>query len=666
MIINKYLNIQLLALVAIIFFPTIVQADNNIKFLDKKIINKLTTSVYEIVVSKIESSKIEYARELPFNRLSFKERNERYHSIGTAFFINDKELMSAAHVFELEDFSLYYHDVYIRDPEGNVFKINRVNEYSSIRDIIIFELEDYPTVISPLKFSNNAEIGDTVFSVGNAQGEGISFRAGQVASFTVEPEYGKWKDIRFTSPASPGNSGGPLVDVNGDVIGLIVKKNSSENHNVAIPISEVENLTGKADFFLRNLTLYLSDEQNNITRDWEQSYDLPETVVNLSESSQNSLNDFYVELGKDLNEKFKDTYFPRGKRFRAYLRNQQFIRQFGVLKSDADFKEWSLNNHSTRTISLQNDQKIIISGSDISSFHVIIEKPVDISLSKFITDPKLVMDNMLKGVAVSREIGVEKIRVLSLGEPEDIQTWEDKLGRKWTSALWFLPFLDAYMYSHCLAYPKGAICNVDLKENEELYKGYLELVKQDYDEIAIGYEGDVADWVEYFSLDKEYLPKILRNSEMKLNDGTFEFNLEDYKLVLQNDEINSESNIHLHFGYSNYDLLAEDLLLFEIFPNKGVKSHYRIQKYYSPSEFSDDEYKTSWNDLNNLSEDYSGKLVKKNGEYTVQKVITETKTESIKNLESIYVIRCIHNTSRENIESNCDRFAEGVTFPQTI
>ncbi|MFK5892693.1 MAG: hypothetical protein QM504_05690 [Pseudomonadota bacterium] len=50
---------------------------------------------------------MKYARELPFEKLSYKERNEKYHSIGTAFFINSKELMSAAHVFGLENFSLY-------------------------------------------------------------------------------------------------------------------------------------------------------------------------------------------------------------------------------------------------------------------------------------------------------------------------------------------------------------------------------------------------------------------------------------------------------------------------------------------------------------------------------------------------------------------------------
>ena len=197
-------------------------ADNNIRFLDKQVIKSLRFSVFEIVAPKIESTKITYARELPFHKLSFKERNEKFFSIGTAFFINDKELITAAHVLHLEYFSLL-NDFHIRDSNGHTYKIAQIKKFSSIRDMAVFDLETYPEHIIGLEVAKEVEIGDTVFSVGNAQGEGISFRAGQVASFTQEPEYGKWKDIRFTSPASPGNSGGPLLDINGEIVGLIIK-----------------------------------------------------------------------------------------------------------------------------------------------------------------------------------------------------------------------------------------------------------------------------------------------------------------------------------------------------------------------------------------------------------------------------------------------------------
>jgi len=121
-----------------------------------------------------------------------------------------------------------------------------------------------------------------------------------------------------------------------------------------------------------------------------------------------------------------------------------------------------------------------------------------------------------------------------------------------------------------------------MKNNNELYYGYLNNVKESNNEIAIGYEGKVVDWLEYFSLDKKFLPTTFESSEMVLNDGVLEFKLLNYSMKLGSSKINDQSNIHLHFGYSNTDILAEDLLLFEIFPSNGVKVHYSVKKYHSP------------------------------------------------------------------------------------
>ena len=70
-------------------------AGNNIEFLDKELIQELNHGIYEIVTPKLEDDKITYARKLPFEKLGYVERNEKYYSIGTAFFINKKELMTA-------------------------------------------------------------------------------------------------------------------------------------------------------------------------------------------------------------------------------------------------------------------------------------------------------------------------------------------------------------------------------------------------------------------------------------------------------------------------------------------------------------------------------------------------------------------------------------------
>lgn len=656
---------RFLILSLLLLCPLIAGAENNITFLNKQVINSLRFSVYEIVVPKLESKKIKYARELPFHKLSFKERNEKYFSIGTAFFINDKELMTAAHVLNLEYFSLLK-DFYIRDSNGHTYKIGQIKKFSSIRDMIIFELENYPENILGLDVSQDVEIGDTVFSVGNAQGEGISFRAGQVASFTSEPEFGKWKDIRFTSPASPGNSGGPLLDVDGKVVGLIIKKNENENYNVAVPMTEISNLKDTAEFYIRNISTNLNGSQNTYSMDWLEQFKLPDTIQSLASKAQNSLNSFYEKVSSGAYKKYEDDYFPKGKRFRAYLRNQIYIRHFGVLKSDADFNTWSLNSYSTKSIPITEDQKITLSKSDLSTFHVIIEKPNDLTLEAFLSSPKWVMDNLLKALPLTRNFDVEKIRLVSLGDPESTEIWEDKLGRRWISSLWYRPHNDSFVYSHCLAYPKGVICNIDIKKTWHLRSGYLSLMKENLNEVAVGYEGGLYDWIEYLSLGEQYLPAAFNKSRISLNDESLQIELKNFRMDLKSIKINEKTSLHFHFGYSNKNLLEEELLLFELFPQKGVDAHFRIQKFYSPSKFSSDKYKSQWDEISNRSGDFSATVVINTRHQTIRKVIPEGKEEFISQegdkIKREFVIGCYHKLSEENALAKCEKFIDSVSF----
>lgn len=657
---SKYLYLCIL-----ILLPTLGSAENNIKFLDKEIIKNIKYSIYEVVIPKVESEKIIYAKELPFEKLSYRDRTEKYYSIGTAFFLNDKELMTAAHVLNLEYFTLLK-KFSIRDSEGNVYEIDKINKFSSHRDMTIFELKTYPSKSIPLEISENVEIGDSVFSVGNAQGEGISFRAGQVASFTAEPAYGMWKNIRFTSPASPGNSGGPLLDLQGKVLGVIIQKNASENYNVAVPISEIKKLGNKAAFLKRNISMTLNDNQNSFSMDWSENFLLPDSLANLSKKAQKSFNAFYEKISLGVYKKFETEYFPKGKRFRAYLRNQIYIKNFGELNSDANFSSWTLDSSYTKKISITENQTISFGKSFISTLHVIIDKPKNVSLSEFVKSPKMVMDNMLIAVPLSRDMKIEKIRLKSLGEPEKTEIWKDKLGRNWISSLWHLPHNNSFVYSHCLPFPSGVICNVDIKDAWVLNAGYLSLLKENLNEIAIGYEGSLNNWIEYISLSDTYLPLIFKDNAISLNEQTLDITMNDFSFSTNSEEFGDKTHLHMHYGYANNYLMAEDLLLFEIFPKKGVNAHYRVQKYFSPSAFSSDKYKSKWDDVSNTSGNYTGKLIKTNSNKMILNVISSAKRDlALLNDETIkreMILGCFYEFSEQNALKKCDNFLNSVKF----
>ncbi len=665
---NRFFTFLILICSACLFVfcsPENVRSDNNIEFLGKNLIKSLNSGIYEIVKPKSENNQIQYARELPFDKLSFKERNEKYYSIGTAFFINKKELMTAAHVFQLEYFSLLQ-DFYIRDPQGKVYPVNMIKKYSNLRDMVVFDLKKYPDKITPLKLGKNAEIGDTVFSVGNAQGEGLAYRAGQIASFTPEKEYGKWKDIRFSSPASPGNSGGPLLDLKGNVLGIIVKKNQSENYNIAVPINESDNLTGKAEFHIRNVLAGIYGVNDTLTRDWIFGIQLPLSVKNLAEHAQDSFNAHITKLSNDLSEKVKLKNYPKGERFRDFLRDQPIKKGLGLLIPGQDFKTWNINGWYGEKIPITASQNVYKARGVFNALNVIIEKPAEMSLKKFINSPKIVMDNLLKAVPFLRHVGREKIPITSFGAPDQTKIIKDKMGRKWTTATWNLPHDDMFVYCSFLPYPKGVICLLDSRMSSSRKYGYFNAIQDALNEIITGYIGNIEDWQEYFNLEKKYLPDYFQKASLDFKNHNLNLKLKDFSLDFTNKKIKKNSSIHLHMGYSNKDLLAEDLLLFELYPVKGGNAHYRIQAFFEPSPLSSDKYKSKWNDIINATGDFSGKLINKGNKLIIKKPVKATKTNFVsikgKKITKVFAVGAYYKTTDKKPVRDSKKFFKSIHF----
>ncbi len=638
---------------------------NNIAFLDKTLIKELNSGIYEVVTPKLESDRITYARKLPFDQLDYAERNEKFYSIGTAFFINDRELMTAAHVLPLMYFSLFDR-YFIRDSNGKTYQLNMIRKYSTIRDMAVFDLKQYPDTVIPLTLNGEVEIGDTVFSVGNAQGEGIAYRAGQVASFTPEREYGKWKDIRFTSPASPGNSGGPLLNLQGKVVGVIVKKNQSENYNIAVPIKEFYSLGDQAVFHLRNVRAGIYGVDDTLTRDWSFSAQLPATVPQLSSSAQESLNRHFVTLSEELDARVKDRGFPEGERFRDYLRKQSIVSGLAPLVPGKDFKKWNVNGWLGEKIPISADQNVYKTRGIFTDLQILAEKPKDMSLKDFLDSPRAVMDAILQAVSLFRQVGTEKVGLTSLGEPEKTEILQDKLGRQWISSLWNIPFDNTFVYSACLPYPKGALCLFDKKYNWSRKYGYFETIHKGYNEFAVGYQGKVQDWEEYFNLGNKYLPKVLRGCTIKGGKGRLDVSLPEFSIHFKNDGIHKDSAVHLHMGYSNTDLLAEDIIRFEIFPVQGGRANYLVQKYFEPGLYGQASYKVRWKDILRKTGDYSGKTINKGDRLVIRKPFDKTRQivsayDGTK-IARIFTAGCTYDLSDQDEARDCANFTQSIDF----
>ncbi|WPD24494.1 MAG: serine protease [Candidatus Electrothrix scaldis] len=667
---------------SLLLFCEATFAGNNIEFLDKELIQKLNDGIYEVVTPKLEDDKISYARKLPFDKLPFGQRNEKYYSIGTAFFISEKELMTAEHVLGPRYFSLHK-DFFIRDRNGKIYPLNNILKCSTRRDMMVFDLKEYPEKITPLHFNRQVEVGDTVFSVGNTLGEGIAYRAGQVASFTPEWDYGEWQDIRFSSPSSPGNSGGPLLNTAGEVIGVIVKGNRSENYNVAVPISEADKLSDKAELYARNVFVKIWGTAATHSRDWSYTVPLPAPLSELAGKARESLKAFYITLRKELHEQVKEKNFPEGKRFRYFLRNQPAFRGLAPVLPDTTFRKWTATQVDFEKEQLAAGQDVYhgahygqeggsrrMRRQDYFDMQVIVEKSPETKLKEFLDSPRMLLETVLKAIPYFRFVGRERIPVTSLGEPEQTETWKDKLGRTWISSLWYVAYDNSFLATTCLPAPQGAVCTVTSMRAGILTHGFLADTRQLCDELLVGYEGSLADWEEYLALGEKYIPTSLQKAEISYTGEQTKIRLKDFQVYLTTPEITKNSNLCLHFGYTNDQLLAEDLILFSLFPEKEGAQSYTIRPYYEPSPFSSDRYRRGWKESNAETGEFSGKKFAAQGDQVVvRKSALQTKTMITdpygEKIKKIFAVGCSYQSliaEEKDVEQDCGRFFQSITF----
>ena len=117
----------------------------------------------------------------------------------------------------------------IQDAEDIIVRVNGDKEYKAkvigadpLSDIAVLQLETKEKFI-PVKFGNSdqARIGDWVIAIGNPFGLGGTVTSGIISARNRSIGLSRYEDfIQTDASINSGNSGGPLFDMSGDVIGI--------------------------------------------------------------------------------------------------------------------------------------------------------------------------------------------------------------------------------------------------------------------------------------------------------------------------------------------------------------------------------------------------------------------------------------------------------------
>lgn len=149
---------------------------------------------------------------------------------GTGFALSDNGLIATnAHVIAGAD------SVYVETSKGEVLKASIIYK-DTHADLAILKINDSAFRLPPLPYDlrekKNAPLGEDVYTLGYPRDE-IVYGKGYISSETGYR--GDTNSYQVSIPVNPGNSGGPLIDNKGQILGIVTGKQSPSD-NIAFAV----------------------------------------------------------------------------------------------------------------------------------------------------------------------------------------------------------------------------------------------------------------------------------------------------------------------------------------------------------------------------------------------------------------------------------------------
>jgi TonB family protein len=472
----------------------------------------IRSSTFEVVMKKPDADPLTYEKPLPLDLLPYSERTDAYRSVGTAFALGQNRYVTAAHVL-LAGAGSQYGAPALRGADGAVHEIDQILKFSAHQDFVLFSLKDAP---DPPGFAvgDPARVDDPVMAVGNALGDGIVIRDGLYTSSTPEQQDGRWNWIRFSAAASPGNSGGPLLDASGRVIGIVIGKSPNENLNYALPIRQALEAPDRLALFDQRALISMPYLQGTQTYSYKDQFALPLGWMEFARAYL-AVIERHDRLSRSaLLTSFAETLFPGGGDADSLLYSTDANDFNPRLVTQQPDGSWTATAPDYTSTDLPGDGSVSVA-SVAGVTLVRLERPGSASDDAFYSDSRGFMDLALKGLNLRRPVGADQVRITSLGPARSEKAHVDQHGRRWQQRVWAVPFLDVYLDVWLLPTPDG-------------YSGFIQYVpsmsltlatdrsRALADLFDVSLRGTVAQWRAHLAR-RDALPEVF--SGVKLETG---------------------------------------------------------------------------------------------------------------------------------------------------
>lgn len=177
---------------------------------------------------------------------TFDARGEKL-ARGSGFFIDFDRVVTNRHVID----NAYRAEVHSHN--GSVYQVKGVIAVDAEGDLALLRVDAPPNQVRPLSLDRTSpQEGESVVVIGNPFGLEGSVTNGIVSAVRDIPTFGRI--IQITAPISPGSSGSPVVNMQGQVIGVATLQiTGGQSINFAIPSERISQLQSGALMSLSEL-----------------------------------------------------------------------------------------------------------------------------------------------------------------------------------------------------------------------------------------------------------------------------------------------------------------------------------------------------------------------------------------------------------------------------
>jgi tetratricopeptide (TPR) repeat protein len=166
---------------------------------------------------------------------TFDSRGEKL-SRGSGFFIDTDRVVTNRHVID-GAFRAEVHSF-----SGSRHQVKSVLAVDAEADVALLKVDTPPNLVRPLPLDRTSpQEGESIVVIGNPFGLEGSVTNGIVSAVRDIPGFGRI--IQITAPISPGSSGSPVVNMQGQVIGVAtLQVTGGQSVNFAIPSERIAQL----------------------------------------------------------------------------------------------------------------------------------------------------------------------------------------------------------------------------------------------------------------------------------------------------------------------------------------------------------------------------------------------------------------------------------------